>query len=160
MRRAASILFASFVIASPAMSAAVGNFSVQIVKDPFGGADRYIASTEQNNAALFIRCLSGKVGLAFGVYDEQPKGAQAVVKLRVDDGPVVQTTGDVVATQINQIWVQTGDLAFVEMLAKANTLAVRIEFGTIGAFYTFKLRSANKVVAGVKKACRVQQKPN
>lgn len=137
-----------------ATAGVVGNFYVEIEKDPFGEADRYIASTEQNRAAFFVRCLNGKVGVALGVYATQPMGAQAAVKLRAGDGPIVETTGKVVSVQQNQIIIQTGDLSFVETLAKSKTVAVKYQFGTIGAFYTFKLRSPDKIVAGVKKACR------
>jgi hypothetical protein len=144
-----------FVSVAPAAAVKVGNFDVEIKKDPFGEADRYVASTEQSRAAFFVRCLNGKVGIALGVYDTQPMGTQAAVKLRTDDGPIIETMGKVVSVQTNQIMIQTGDLAFVETLAKAKTVAVKYQFGTIGAFYTFKLKSADKVVAGVKKACRI-----
>lgn len=144
-----------FVAAVPAYAGQIGDFSVDVQKDPFDQADRYIASTEQNDSALFVRCLNGKVGMAFGFYANAKLGDPVTIKLRIGYGDVDEMAGKVVASLTNRIVVQAGDLSVVEKLQGARTAAVKYEIGSVGAFYTFSLRGVDQVVAGVKNACRV-----
>jgi hypothetical protein len=147
-----------FALVSPLHAAQIGDFSVDVQKDPFNEADRYVAETEQHDAALFVRCLNGKVGMAFGFFMAGKVGDPVTIKLKVGDGAVDEMPGKVIATETDRIVVQAGNLPIVEKLAGAKSAAVQYEIDKVKAFYTFSLHGIDKIVAAAKAACRVQQR--
>ena len=138
-----------------AADSVIGNFLVKHERDPFGDADTYVAILTKDGNMFAIRCLSGELSVAFTLQSKADEGDVVELKRRVDNDPVEDALGGVIATARNSVIVQTANEAFVRRLGRAKTVAFRGTVNSIFATSTFEMRGADRVVAGALRACKL-----
>lgn len=134
----------------------IGNFEVSVEKDRFGDNDKAVAMVTQGGSALAVRCLQnelsfavGDLGFGEGRYEE---GMPAEIKIRVDDGPIISTTGD----GLNDKAIEVADKqSAIASMVGAHEIAFRVTARDITSDKVFTLHQSADAIAVVLKACHV-----
>ena len=125
-----------------------------IEKDPFGDSDKYIAELVHDGSLLAIRCIQGDLAAVFTRSGQAEVGTPADVKVRIDDGPVLSLKGQVLLRSAAQNLVEFDETALLNDIAKAKQIAIRSVVLDVTETRMFPVREGEKIVAGVRKACR------
>jgi hypothetical protein len=133
----------------------IGNFIVSVDKDPFNEGETYVAMTISKGAIFAIRCLEDELSLAMSIRSDADVGDSADVLVKVDDATADTISGQVITKTPAGPLIQFGDKEIVEVLGRATRIALRPSVNGVSSTYEYNLRGVSGIVAGGKKACKV-----
>ena len=144
-------------LATPAV-AQIGNFFVDVQRDPAGRVGRFIGLTVQGGGGLAIRCIDGLQSLAFTIDPSYaPRGQAVDVQLSFDGRAPRHLSGKVIASTPHDTSFQVGGPNEIAGLDGAGQVSMTYALNGVTASYLFNLIGSAEVVRNVQAAC--PQKP-